>query len=88
MTVTVRLLSKIPKIIPDTVEIELFEGATILNVIEKLAYLYGNEIEEKIYNKKTGGYMVEFMVNLKHELPTKVLNDGDEITILPFMVGG
>jgi molybdopterin converting factor small subunit len=88
MTIKVKIISILPIITPDTVEVEIDKGSTIQTVVQKLAYLYGNEIEEQIYNKKTGSYMVEFIVNQRHELPTRTLNDGDEITILPFMVGG
>lgn len=72
----------------DTVEVELEDGATIISLIEKLRSLYGIELEKHIYDYKTGSYIVEFIVNQKHESPSKKLKNGDEIAILPFMVGG
>ncbi|MDK2836541.1 MAG: ThiS family [Thermosediminibacterales bacterium] len=88
MKVKVKLFFKLADISSDTVEVELEDGATIMSVIEKLSILYGSELEKQIYDAETGSCIVEFIVNQKHEMPSKQLKDGDEIAILPFVVGG
>jgi len=88
LNVKVKIFPKLSKMPANTVELELEDGATIMSVMQKLSMLYGSELEKQIYNSEKGEYIVEFIVNQRHELPSKTLEDGDEITILPFAVGG
>lgn len=70
------------------IEIKLKDGATLKDAIDKLISIYGDELKNRIYDSENQSYIIEFIVNQKRELPLKILEDGDEIAIVPFVAGG
>lgn len=86
--VKVKLFPRLSTMSSNTVEMVLEDGATIMTLIQQISFQYGCELERQVYDPKTDQYMVEFIVNNKHELPNAALKDGDEVAILPFAMGG
>lgn len=72
----------------DQLVLSLTDQATIDELVRVLETYYGNEISDLMRNKKTGRLTVIGVVNHKRCTPDTILEEGNTVTLLPFLAGG
>lgn len=72
----------------DRLQIKLKENSTIEDLIFRLGSDYGRELLQFLYDEKREAIKVLPIINKKKCFPTTVLEDGDEVLLLPPIAGG
>jgi molybdopterin converting factor small subunit len=88
MKVKVVFYSKLLNVKQNTIEVELKDNDTLMSLVEKLSTLYSSELENRIYDKETKTCSVGFLVNGRAEKLSRVLNEGDVVSVIPIVAGG
>lgn len=73
--------------------IELEEGATILDLVNKMVKRYGEPLKKILLSEEKEGLSDSIVVlvnrtEIKKEVAEKVLKDGDEVIFMPPVAGG
>ena len=75
-------------------EFELEEGASLSDVLDKIALIYGKPFKKEVYEPGLGDVKMGFVVTVNgvligqlHGMATQ-LNDGDNIILMSLMSGG
>ena len=72
--------------------VELEEGATILDLVNKLVERYGESLKKILMNEEGGlSSSIIVLINrteVKKEVEGTVLKNGDEVTFMPPVAGG
>jgi len=72
----------------DSVQLELKDNATIEDLIGKLADDFGEDLMKYIRNPDTNRRHALFMIKGRISQPDDILNDEDEIKVMPAVAGG
>ncbi len=95
MKITIRFLGAVQEATgSDYLNIELFSGKVLKDLINKLDSMYGSDFREKVLDSKAENInrTVTILLNGKNILAQDGLNteirDGDIVVILPAAVGG
>jgi molybdopterin converting factor small subunit len=88
ISVNLSVRSGLKKIIKsDSVKIELPEDSDFTELAEKICGIYGTEVRNLLFSEKYG-FIWLCVRNRKRVHPDEVLEDGDEIMLLPPLAGG
>lgn len=89
MKVTVKFLVSLGLGIDNSeIEVEVTEGATVADLINKLEQKYPSENIKEILLDHQGRLKVALMVNQKAAKLNSVLSDGDKVVFLTVVTGG
>lgn len=89
MHVSVRLFSHLRLALGKrSLEMELPEGATVADVMERMRMLTGPEVDSMIVGGTEGGYRLVMLVNDRRSQADCILREGDVISLLPPLGGG
>jgi len=87
--VTVRLFSHLRLTLGKrSLDMELPEGATAADVMDRLRTLAGPEVESMIVGGLEGGYRLVVLVNDRRTQADRPLHEGDVVALLPPLGGG
>lgn len=92
MKIKVRLFGDVANAVGTKHQIDLDEGATVMNLVNLIADKAGQTRHGYLGGFKVGGADLAVMVNgkniaLLNGVQTR-LNDDDDVVIMPFVVGG
>lgn len=95
MKVKVKTLADIWEVVGRKREftVELSEGATVMDLINKLIKLYGEPLKKILLDEDMKGLSDSILIlinrsEVKNDVARKVLEDGDEVILMPPVVGG
>jgi len=87
--VTVRLFSHLRLALGKrSLDMEMSEGATVADVMERMRTLTGPEVESMIVGGPEGGYRLVVLVNDRRTQADRALHEGDVVSLLPPLGGG
>jgi len=87
MKVRVRFFHNLEPSRSGKVEVELKDGSTVKDLLEKLIEMYGGAFERGIWGQDRKLF-IAIMVNGVSTRPGTGLREGDEIAIVPPVAGG
>jgi len=93
LSVRVRYLGRFREITGKREEVVLFDGGTLMDLLDFLVSVYGERFFVAVFDKKDGGSLREDIIILVDQKPVGgnvfvSLGDNSVVSILPFVSGG
>ena len=88
MQVTVKLFSHLRLELGRSLILDLAEGATVAEAIERIGSMASLELQSMIVDRERGGYRLVPLVNGRRSSAEARLFDGDTVSLLPPLGGG
>ena len=88
LQVTVKLFSHLRLELGRSLTLDLAEGATVAEAIERIGSMASPELQSMIVDRERGGYRLVPLVNGRRSRPEALLAEGDTVSLLPPLGGG